>query len=1096
MQLLPEDYVGEWNPNLHMTEYEGGDYAHAEGGFGENIMLIFPIGHANQWITVYYTVNFLGGLDVNMTCLYGCSHYGFVSAHLDAWGGLGEKEWSMSTWYTVEYYRAGWHTAGTPYDKPIILQHDYQIGPTGLLSLGHGIHARIDAVLENSTLMSPNDSRLVPYPWVHFSFVPVVSDFTIFGTFVSEDTKALALSEQDPNNQITDFEIYTSGGGTWPIENEPILKVEKNADFNKDGYVDSSDLVRVAEQWLDSASIGDFDLNGKVDNLDLMLLSQSWLSDPDSREWNPVCDIYSHGDDETINIQDFAVFADCYTDSIPVPSADITPYSGDGNVDFFDFSKYASQYLSEIPENDDCQDAIEIGIGQAYPGSTATASGSSQSTCSLGDTHDVWYSLTPDSNESVEVILFDCDFPATLSLYDDCNGVELDCSMGQDHTKFEIDLIGGTTYFIRVAGFQGTEGRYTLLVDRIIPDNDECQDAHVVHYGEVYLGSTVGATGTGESNYSSYDNLDVWHSYTADTNGLVTISLYGSSISASLAVYDQCGGTELACNIYDRYAPHCGDIGELSLEVTAGEVYMIRVACSDSLTGDYTLLIDAPDEPLANDECQDARVIYDGEIYLGSTCNATGTDESSCAYDDNNDVWYSYMPDSSGLATISLRGSSFNTTLAIYDQCGGTELACNDDPAQYGYQPKLNIVMTAGEVYMIRVAGSDGQTGDYALVVNGPGQSLTNDECQDAHVVYDGEIYVGSTVGVTGTDESSCGAIDTFDVWHYYTPASNGMATISLCGSSFDTTLAIFDQCGGTELACNDDSCGLQSEINLEVTTGGLYLIRVAGYGGQTGDYSLLVDGPDGPPANDECHDAHVINNGEIYSGSTFDATDEGCEYDDRFDVWHSFTPLNTASYIISLCGSDFDTTLEVYDSCGPDSCGGGTIDYNDDYCDTQSQLTIDLEAGQTYLIQVAGYGGETGNYTLTVIGPPDPPKNDECDQAIAVNIGEVYTGSTIGVTGTAESSCSFNDTLDVWHSFTPVNTASYTISLCGSDLDTTLSVWDSCGGEEIGCNDDYCDYQSELTIDLTAGQTYLIRVAGYDGETGTYTLSLAEAPE
>jgi hypothetical protein len=67
------------------------------------------------------------------------------------------------------------------------------------------------------------------------------------------------------------------------------------------------------------------------------------------------------------------------------------------------------------------------------------------------------------------------------------------------------------------------------------------------------------------------------------------------------------------------------------------------------------------------------------------------------------------------------------------------------------------------------------------------------------------------------------------------------------------------------------------------------------------------------------------------------------------------------------------------------------------------------------------------------------------------------------------------------------------TISLCGSSFDTTLAVFDSCGGIELACNDDYCALQSQLTIDLTAGQTYLIRVAGYNGQTGGYTLTLME---
>ena len=85
-----------------------------------------------------------------------------------------------------------------------------------------------------------------------------------------------------------------------------------------------------------------------------------------------------------------------------------------------------------------------------------------------------------------------------------------------------------------------------------------------------------------------------------------------------------------------------------------------------------------------------------------------------------------------------------------------------------------------------------------------------NDDCASAIAVTEGVPYNGSTVGATGTDISECANNDWRDVWHSYTPSSNGFATVSLCGSSFDTTLSVFDDCGGTELACNDDFCGLQ----------------------------------------------------------------------------------------------------------------------------------------------------------------------------------------------------------------------------------------------------------------------------------------------
>ena len=135
----------------------------------------------------------------------------------------------------------------------------------------------------------------------------------------------------------------------------------------------------------------------------------------------------------------------------------------------------------------------------------------------------------------------------------------------------------------------------------------------------------------------------------------------------------------------------------------------------------------------------------------------------------------------------------------------------------------------------------------------------------------------------------------------------------------------------------------------------------------------------------------------------------------------------------------------------------------------------------------------------LTICEAP-PGTHDECANAIAVEADEPYNGSTRAATGTDTSSCSYNDTNDVWHSFTPKFNYEYTISLCGSSFDTTLSVFDDCNGTELACNDDtkpgICSptlptVQSQLTMPLVKDLTYFIRIAGYDGETGDYTLTI-----
>jgi formylglycine-generating enzyme required for sulfatase activity len=121
----------------------------------------------------------------------------------------------------------------------------------------------------------------------------------------------------------------------------------------------------------------------------------------------------------------------------------------------------------------------------------------------------------------------------------------------------------------------------------------------------------------------------------------------------------------------------------------------------------------------------------------------------------------------------------------------------------------------------------------------------------------------------------------------------------------------------------------------------------------------------------------------------------------------------------------------------------------------------------------------------------------DAFDDPIAISLGQQYQGSTEGATGTDVSRCGDDDAYDVWHSFTPGFSDEYTVSLCGSSFDTALAVFDAWADNEIACNDDWadCGAQSQLTVYLEAGETYLIRVAGQQRETGDYVL-LVMAPD
>ncbi len=97
----------------------------------------------------------------------------------------------------------------------------------------------------------------------------------------------------------------------------------------------------------------------------------------------------------------------------------------------------------------------------------------------------------------------------------------------------------------------------------------------------------------------------------------------------------------------------------------------------------------------------------------------------------------------------------------------------------------------------------------------------------------------GTTVGYVDNYQPTCfGANGAPDVVYSYTAAATGLTTISLCGSTYDTGLYVYTT-AMVEIACNDDFCGLQSELGVVLNAGATYYIIVDGYSSASGNYTL-----------------------------------------------------------------------------------------------------------------------------------------------------------------------------------------------------------------------------------------------------------------
>ena len=149
--------------------------------------------------------------------------------------------------------------------------------------------------------------------------------------------------------------------------------------------------------------------------------------------------------------------------------------------------------------------------------------------------------------------------------------------------------------------------------------------------------------------------------------------------------------------------------------------------------------INAPAAPV-NDTCAGASVVSVGTI-AGSNFNASGTDITACGNSDTADVWYSYTPAASGLVEANTIGSgTLDTTLAVYDGCGGPSLGCSDNAR--GNKSRVRWTAVAGRPYKIRVAGADATTGTFAITID-PAPALFSDVAIPLNYNFNGILHAG-----------------------------------------------------------------------------------------------------------------------------------------------------------------------------------------------------------------------------------------------------------------------------------------------------------------------------------------------------------------
>ena len=230
-------------------------------------------------------------------------------------------------------------------------------------------------------------------------------------------------------------------------------------------------------------------------------------------------------------------------------------------------------------------------------------------------------------------------------------------------------------------------------------------------------------------------------------------------------------------------------------------------------------------------------------------------------------------------------------------------------------------------------------------------------------------------------------------------------------------------------------------------------------------------------------------------------------------DVWFRYVPTFTGNARIDTCGSNFDTLLAIYDSCG-----GGVIECNDDYftgpttscSSTRSRIPrLSVTQGVPVYIRVSSFStpGSTGSITITP-NAPAAAANDTCGGAIALNPG---TANPFDLTEASADPLlvpcnSSTNARDVWYSYTAPDRGRLRVFTCGlTTVNTVLSIHDACFSPSVACNDTAVagdcgtgtSSQASIRDFITErDRTYYIRLAGNSSSTvGSGNIGLTFAP-
>ncbi len=260
-----------------------------------------------------------------------------------------------------------------------------------------------------------------------------------------------------------------------------------------------------------------------------------------------------------------------------------------------------------------------------------------------------------------------------------------------------------------------------VLAPGALAQNDECATATSIGFGAGFtfpFDSTSATDSVEPWSCSSVAGRDLWFEYTASGNDQVDFSACSPNFGTVVEIFDGQSCSSLVSLGCSQNA--CGAPGAITLNVTSGQSYLLRVGGLNGGSGAGQIVVQFTPPP--NDQCAGALQLLDGLTLFDTTHALTHQAGWACGTG-FKDIWYTFISTSNFL-DIRACGSSFDPIVELFDgSCGSlTPLACASQGC--GISNGISLQVLQGTIFYLRVGGLVGDGGPGVLDVSGAGPIL------------------------------------------------------------------------------------------------------------------------------------------------------------------------------------------------------------------------------------------------------------------------------------------------------------------------------------------------------------------------------------